>query len=169
VPDAYYQRFTAKEILLANAISAVVLGALATLLLCHLPSACSSALDAVYERYQALRSGGMQYECSLGGTAIQVAECQILQGVNVLLFYAVTSMMEFTSNILRSRNLFDTLGRLIGLACMLKHFCLRILPLPQVCQLVADLAIYLYKTLLLLIAMARSHPSEMHRPNLYGY
>jgi hypothetical protein len=89
--------------------------------------------------------------------------------VNVLLFYAVTSMMEFTSNILRSRNLFDTLGRLIGLACMLKHFCLRILPLPQVCQLVADLAIYLYKTLLLLIAMARSPPSEMHRPNLYGY
>jgi hypothetical protein len=160
LPDAYYQKFTSREILLANVISTLVLGALTTLLVFNLPSALAAAMAGIMQRYQVLRSGGVQYECSLGGPTIQVAECQILQGANTLLFYAVTSLMEFTSNILRSRNLFDTCGRLLGLACMVKHFCLRILPVPQTCQLVADLATYAYKTLLLIIALARSAPAN---------
>ena len=75
------------------------------------------------EKYEKLKNGKYTFECSIGGSAIQVAECQIFQGFNVFLVYLVTNLLQYTSQLFRSTNVIEIIGTSIGLFVMFKSYC----------------------------------------------
>lgn len=70
--------------------------------------------------YEGFKTGKFHYDCTIGGSAIQIAECQIYHGFNVFLFYTVTYFLEYTSLIFRGSNVVEVFGRVAGLFCMVK-------------------------------------------------
>lgn len=70
--------------------------------------------------YDGFKLGKFHYDCTIGGSAIQIAECQIYHGFNVFLFYTVTYFLEYTSLIFRSSNIVEIIGRITGLFYMFK-------------------------------------------------
>ena len=87
-------------------------------------SKCISFLGSLREYlklvYEGFKTGRFHYDCTIGGSAIQIAECQIYHGFNVFLFYTVTYFLEYTSLIFRGSNVVEVFGRVAGLFYMLK-------------------------------------------------
>ena len=53
-------------------------------------------------------------ECSIGGTPVQMAECQLVQGVNLIFIQVVTQLAEFVFSIAQMRNVFGCLALVLG-------------------------------------------------------
>ena len=56
--------------------------------------------------YASVRSGAYRVECAVGAAPIQMAECQMIQGVNLILIQIVTQLAEFIYSIAQMKNVF---------------------------------------------------------------
>jgi hypothetical protein len=92
------------------------------LYVCYLTWTCIEKIDYIlfWDKYDKLKNGKYTFECSIGGSAIQVAECQIFQGFNIFLVYLVTNLLQYTSQLFRSSNIIEIIGTSIGLFVMFK-------------------------------------------------
>ena len=64
--------------------------------------------------YTAIRNGTYRVECSIGGNPIQMAECQMVQGINLILVQVVTQLAEFVYSIAQMKNVFGCAALALG-------------------------------------------------------
>jgi len=118
--ETVHYNATYSQVLSADVILIVLL--VITVYVCssHFISAIFHLRENVKNIYEGFKTGKFHYDCTFGGSAIQIAECQIFHGFNVFLFYTVTYFLEYTSLIFRGSNIVEVVGRVAGLFCMLK-------------------------------------------------
>lgn len=68
----------------------------------------------VFRTYSNVRNGVYRVECSIGGTPVQMAECQLVQGVNLIFIQIVTQLAEFVFSIAQMRNVFGCTALVLG-------------------------------------------------------
>ena len=64
--------------------------------------------------YTSIRSGTYRVECAVGAAPIQMAECQIIQGINLILIQIVTQLAEFVYSIAQMKNVFGCAALVLG-------------------------------------------------------
>lgn len=71
--------------------------------------------------YTNLREGKMHFRCVVGGSSIEIAECQLIHGINLSIHYVITNFLEFSSNIFNSKNIFNWASGAISMLSLI-HF-----------------------------------------------
>lgn len=82
------------------------------------PMFFSKKVSLIINFYEQLRTTGINYQCNVGGSSIQTAECQIIQGLNIMITYTVSGLMEYTSSIFHSKNIWEMITKLITVVCI---------------------------------------------------
>ena len=82
------------------------------------PNTISYTSGSIQTFYTNLRTDGVRYECSIGGSTIKNAECQIIQGINIMLTYTVGGIMEYTASIFQSKNMWEVLSKIATVICI---------------------------------------------------
>lgn len=72
-------------------------------------------LQLLSDLYLSLKRGDNGYQCSYGGSAIGMMECEIFTSFNRLLFLAITQVYEFIQLIFKSNNVIHIFAVLNGL------------------------------------------------------
>jgi len=121
-----HRRATALQLLIADSLVAIITIGLFILSATYVVPKLSSFQSDVFDFYQNIKLGKYHFDCTFGGSAIQIAECQIYNGVNVAMFYLLTNLLEYTSMIFRSSNIIETFGRSAGLYYMVRLTVLQI-------------------------------------------
>lgn len=111
------------------------------------------------DKYDKLKNGKYTFECSIGGSAIQVAECQIYQGFNIFLVYLITNLLQYTSQLFKSSNIIEIIGTTIGLFVMFKSAI--IIPFKILFSSIESIVIYYFYTIVFLF-----HKSDLLIRNL---
>ena len=106
---------------------------------------------AVPSFYLSMRDGAIKYECTVLGSAIQTAECHIMQSTSMLVHFWIFSFLEYVSNLFKHMNAnpFDCAGRLCGAFFMARNAALVVaFLLKSIIRRGADLATGAYVLLL---------------------
>lgn len=74
----------------------------------------SDTMVSMMAIYTAIRNGTYRVECSIGGNPIQMAECQMVQGINLILVQVVTQLAEFVYSIAQMKNVFGCAALVLG-------------------------------------------------------
>jgi hypothetical protein len=94
--------------------------------------------------YSSFKNGNITYQCTLGGSAIQIAECQFLQSLNYIVLQLTVQFMEFLSKLFDVKNLVDTSSRLFTVIAIGKYIsCVIMLNMLKVYCLYYSLIYYL--------------------------
>ena len=102
---------------LALAAHALTLCAVAGAVHAHagtVDAALRGAVARVATVYGNVRRGAYRIDCAIGAAPIQMAECQIVQGVNLVLIQCVTQLAEFVYSIAHMKNVFGCATLLAG-------------------------------------------------------
>lgn len=86
----------------------------------------NSVYNLIYY-YDKLKNSGVTFQCNIGGSSIQNAECQIIQGINISLVYCVSSIMEYTSGLFQTKNVTEIISKLFTLLCFFRVVVLNLI------------------------------------------
>ena len=72
-------------------------------------------VSTVLHLYTSIRDGKYHVVCSVGGPVLQVAECQIVHGFNLMLMTVITQLADFVYSVAQQKNAFGCIAVILGM------------------------------------------------------
>jgi hypothetical protein len=86
-------------------------------------------IETILTFYHNLRDGRYVIECAIGGTPLKMAECQLAQGINLILINFVTQFSEYIYKMATSKNMVEFMGLCLMVWQISKQVCKGVYPL----------------------------------------